>query len=202
MRWLRLMCGSLLMAGTLTTLSLASGSLSAGAASTTPTTFQLPQNGEVTLPEATLGHAYDVQLLAPSGYPASAPFAVVDNGHLPLGLTLSSSGLLSGKPDLPQSTQFFIVVGTYGSQYYDPVLANLTVGTGEASADPTAIQLGNFLAAAYYNASPDLSTLLGLPTTVENLVSFAVCTVEAYVGLFAGPERGAAVTPQFSGPPC
>jgi hypothetical protein len=62
----------------------------------------------ISLPEATLATAYSVALMASGGFPN---YAWTSPGSgLPAGLTISSSGVISGTPTTPGTFQFYIQV--------------------------------------------------------------------------------------------
>ena len=91
------------------------------------------------LPAATYGNAYS-QALTASGGTAPYTFAVAP-GSLPSGLTLSSSGVLSGTPTAAGSYNFTVAAtdntGTVGSQAYTfTVNLGLSPGNGNQSTLP------------------------------------------------------------------
>jgi hypothetical protein len=108
------------------------------------TTFEMT-GGSGTLPGAVVGNPYDVQLDVPG---AEANDFVVLNGTIPVGLTLSTSGLISGVPSLPQTATF--EVGAYDSGGVPQAFEYLSVvvSSGNPSLDPTLTPLGNSIAAA------------------------------------------------------
>jgi hypothetical protein len=84
-------------------------------------------------PNAIVGRAYSAQLRLTGihGTVPTPPYTFMVQGDLPLGLTLSSSGLLSGIPYLPQRASF--TIGVYdGAAHggFDPL--QMAVGTGTA----------------------------------------------------------------------
>ena len=92
------------------------------------------------MPQATVFHNYSLALQALGGTP---PYSwSIKSGHLPVGLTLSASGVISGTPLVPQEATFTVQVtdASDPTQVADATLT-LTVGTGTAL-DPTVVPLG------------------------------------------------------------
>ena len=86
--------------------------------------------GPASLPAVTLDFAYSAQLTASGGTPPYT-FSVVSGG-LPTGLTLSSSGLISGTPTQPGTSTFTVQVKDAANQ-----TAQLTYTLGTAPANCT-----------------------------------------------------------------
>jgi hypothetical protein len=123
------------------TLSATSASAALTLTPAAPSVVYPVSGGDITLPAAQLGHHYAVQLVSPNGLPAD--FVVAIN-YLPLGLTLSSSGLISGTPLLPESESFALNVEEVGpppEAWTGPTL-DLTVSSGYPTLDPTLIPAG------------------------------------------------------------
>lgn len=110
----------------------------AGAATST---FEM-SGEDGTLPPAVVGNPYGVQLVASGG---ASSYEVL-SGSLPVGLSMSSGGLISGVPALPQTAT--VLVGAY--KVYTPVAdewLTMTVSSGDSALDPTLTPIGNALAA-------------------------------------------------------
>lgn len=89
------------------------------------------------LPKAVIGKSYSASLVATGGTP---PYSwSIESGHLPLGLTLSATGVISGTPLVSQNAAFTVQVTDAGdpAQVAQAALT-LTVGTGTAL-DPAVI---------------------------------------------------------------
>jgi hypothetical protein len=136
----------------------------------TPSVVYPVSGNDITLPAAQLGHHYAVQLVSPNGLPANYVVAI---NYLPLGLTLSSGGLISGKPLLPESDSFALNVEESGpppAAWTGPNL-DLTVSSGFSALDPTLIPVGT-TAHGLVNGSLELGdpiqTLLTLVYATHN----------------------------------
>lgn len=64
-----------------------------------------------TLPDAVVGEAYSAQLQQTGGV---SPTWALDSGSLPVGLTLSASGLISGTPTSEESASFTVLASEAG----------------------------------------------------------------------------------------
>jgi hypothetical protein len=96
------------------------------------------------LPDGTIGQPYSVQLyvLATPGVTPQPPFTYRLNGNLPQGLSMSSSGLISGTPLLTQTASFTLAVfdsagNSSGGRDY-----TLTVGSGNSDLDSALVPAG------------------------------------------------------------
>jgi len=102
----------------------------------TLTIFALPVITTTSLPSGNIGIAYSQQLGFSGGNGGTVSWAVV-SGTLPAGLTLSASGLLSGKPTTANPYNFSVAVTvgpqTSASQSYTLVINSLVVTSGSTA---------------------------------------------------------------------
>jgi hypothetical protein len=137
------------------------------------------------VPGASTGKAYSATLQASGGVP---PYQwSIASGSLPSGLSLSSSGTISGTPELPQTSSFVVQVQDLGDQSGTSLYApdqqtateqlTIAVSGGVSSLDPTLQQLGNSLLGAQQNLTGVLGTVTNLLETIEGLVSQVTQTV-------------------------
>lgn len=154
-------------------------------------------------PQGTLGTAYSYQLAVTGvGVQAVGPFTFSVNpafqswtssyaSGLPAGLSLSSTGVLSGTPSLPEQTMFEVSVTDAAGDFSGNDLLTMTVGTGNATLDPTAIPLGTSIAVAEQTNQNDGQSLLQLLEVLLAPVQGLAATVEQDVAclptVLAGP---------------
>lgn len=130
-------------------------------------------------PSTTVGTAYSATLQASGGVP---PYSwSIASGSLPEGLSLSSSGTISGTTELPQNSTFVVQVVDTGAQSGTNLYApeqqtateqlSISVSSGVSALDSTLESLGNTIADAEGNATGELSVVTGLLGTVEGVVS-------------------------------
>jgi Putative Ig domain len=127
-------------------------------------------------PEAVLGqtYSYQLQVAGENGYVAAQPVSFGTTGPLPEGLSLSSSGLISGTPDLPQTAEFYVTFADSNDGYGNATI-DMTVGSGTASLDPTLIPIGNEVISAEASAQ-------SAENNVEGEVNNAVADAEGLGG--------------------
>jgi putative Ig domain-containing protein len=132
-------------AGVLALAPGAGGQAVAGAATTNTSTYTLDASGQqADLPEASWLQPYSLQLLVP-GF--SAPQPIKENGALPMGLTISPTGLISGTPEIFQGDGFEVTFTTStGAVVTQPLILN--VGSGEPALDPYTLVIGDQIVAA------------------------------------------------------
>jgi hypothetical protein len=131
------------------------------------------------LPNTTVGMAYSAALQASGGVP---PYSwSIASGSLPEGLSLSSTGTISGTTELPQTSTFVVQVMDTGAQsgtnLYAPEQQTATeqlsiaVSSGSSSLDSTLESLGNTIVGAEGNATGELSVVTGLLGTLDGALS-------------------------------
>lgn len=104
-------------------------------------------------PPAVVGETYSYQLYdAIHGVPAYAALSggsgCTASHHAPappIGLSMSSTGLISGVPVLPELAQFCVGL-VFPGFFVESAVVTMTVGTGSATLDPTAIPEGTQVA--------------------------------------------------------
>ncbi len=101
------------------------------------------------LAAAQSGTAYSVALAANGGTPAYA--WTIASGTLPAGLTLSASGIISGTPTAPGTTNFTVAVGDSGAPAQRQTAA-LSLTVASAYFDVTTASLPNGQIGAPYTA--------------------------------------------------
>ena len=120
-----------------------------GAATTTAnfdlTVLQKLALANRTLPDGRIGTAYSLQLDATGGTPPYT-FSLAKNSTMPAGVSLSTSGLVSGTPTVAAANTFGVVITDSGSQSItanvsltiDPLLSS----TGILTLNPNSISVG------------------------------------------------------------
>jgi len=149
------------------------GAAAGEAGATTPQTFVM-SDGAGTLPEATVGHSYSVQLVVPGGLPAGDIFGVSGwyagdfggSASLPLGLKINqATGLISGTPVMPQTATTVISPNGNGKVVLSESLS-ITVSSGVAALDPVLIPIGTEV----FNELPTFERLVaGAPSDVSTI---------------------------------
>lgn len=136
--------------------------LSAGAVLVPSVASATTSNTVAQPPEAVLGHKYSFQLEdSVYGIPTytESPWACDSSkGYapaLPVGLKMSTTGLITGTPYLPEQTRF--CVGLIFPHYNESVVVTMTVSSGVATLDPTLIPIGTSLAVADLNVNNELA---------------------------------------------
>ena len=94
------------------------------------------------LPAATVGTAYNEQLNATGGTPGYT-FALAGTSTLPAGLTLSSTGLISGTPTTVQAATPFSITVTDSSVPPETITVSLSLAVTNATAGQ-GVLLGNY----------------------------------------------------------
>jgi hypothetical protein len=150
---------------------------SVAGATTQPLTITTPNS----LPDGTVGQSYSYQLAASGG---TAPYTWSEEGTagkgvgtvFPLGLGLSSSGLISGTPMAP-GTDFFGVIVTDATGQQVIGGTSLTVDTG-TSLDSTLVPLGTELYSDLDTAEMDIQfaptpdgPLFGIEAEISSIAS-------------------------------
>jgi hypothetical protein len=170
-------------------------STSAGAA--TPTVLYPCCSGPVPLPQATVGHAYSVQLVTVGNVPAQYQLAI---NSLPLGLSVSRTGLISGTPTLPEASNFALnVTEKPPAQSYTGPFLTLTVSSGYPFLDPTLVPFGTNLTSGTALTLGDfdlIGTLLRLVDQL-NIAPLTVLFDDIYTVIVGFPPP----PPQDSPPP-
>lgn len=137
--------GSLGAASVLALAPVAGSSAVAGAASAPTPTYSLDPSGQqAELPEATWLQPYSLQLLVP-GF--STPQPITENGTLPLGLSISATGLISGTPEIFQGDGFEVTFTTSTGAVVTQALL-MEVGSGDPALDPYTLVIGDQIVAA------------------------------------------------------
>lgn len=156
-----------------------------------------------TIPAGTVGVAYPgfnfnplLQVSGDSSYSGSGVTWAVTNGSLPAGMTLSSTGVLTGTPVAAGSSSFD-VTATYktkaGAQSYTFTVNNLTVTL--ATATPT---LGRVGLAYSYDFKP-LASVPVDPSFTSSQVSWALSSGTLPAGLSLNANGTITGTPTTSG---
>jgi Putative Ig domain len=148
------------------------------AAASATTSGDLPQP-----PAPVVGQAYSYQLQdvthgAVTSASLSSGFAPCTTASyapgLPVGLSMTSTGLIAGTPTLPEQTQFCVGL-FFADGSNESVVVAMTVGTGNATLDPIVMPVGTQLHSALQNESvqvlePIVGQLLQAPGCIEYLV--------------------------------
>jgi len=136
-------------------------------------------------PVAAFGHNYSYQLEDPVlGRPLSAfveyNFTCTAKNYatgLPSGLQMSTTGLITGTPNLPEQTQFCVRLAFTGLDELAQI--TMTVSTGLVALDATVIPIGTSIATAANSEGNELVTLEAL---ILNIESYCIPTTR-YCGL-------------------
>jgi hypothetical protein len=144
------------------------------------------------LPSPVIGTAYSAELQASGG---TVPYSwSVTSGPLPLGLVLSSSGILSGIPGaLATTTTTFTVTDALGSR----TSAALTVSVGASTAPPASYYIVTRGGAVSAYASPGVNVVQTDATDPENVVALAA---DAAGDRYWTLRRNGLVIPAFGTP--
>jgi hypothetical protein len=140
----------------------------ASAATVTTTTFTLTSNsrGTATLPAATLGRQYSVQLDdgSPTGTDTYRGY-----GTWPVGISMSTDGLIHGTASLPQSTKVLVIASDDATRTdVRQEFLTLTVSSGNPTLDPTLIPL---VSAVVNSTGTTLDEVQGEIALVEGIES-------------------------------
>ncbi|HVB94424.1 MAG TPA: Ig domain-containing protein [Acidimicrobiales bacterium] len=150
------------------------------------------------VPNARVGSAYSANLQASGGVP---PYVwSLKSGSLPNGLSLSSSGTISGTPHLPQTASFTVQVVDTGAQSGTDVYApgqqtatqplSMAVGSGNPTTDSTLEALGNEVVAAAASVNVAIANVLAVVTPAIELVQGQLPYLEFVLGCLDGTSIG------------
>jgi hypothetical protein len=120
-------------------------------------------------PEATVAQAYSYQFQDPAhgavtaaywtyAYPGCMSTNPKLESGLPDGLSMNNTGLLTGTPKIPEETQFCVDLA-FADGTHEEAGITMTVGTGNATLDPTVVPLGTQLALELDNVALEVTIL-------------------------------------------